>query len=151
MYIMWGGYVMCIRVCVLYSCMCICVRLYVFVLCMYGCDLISLFLSFNPCPPRCFVVCCNDVYPLVRFKPNNSRFRFVFAECRYDRRFKNRQHEMIRRSSLIRAVQTRWQFGPEIASFHVSVCIVCCCLFIIINDCLSYLVILLVHFIISCE
>ena len=30
-------------------------------------------------------------------------------------------HEMIRRSVPVRAVKTRWWFGPKIVSFHVSV------------------------------
>ena len=32
------------------------------------------------------------------------------------------RHKMIRRSLPLHAVQTRRQFGPEITSFHVSVC-----------------------------
>ena len=61
----------------------------------------------------------------VRFEPSYRRPRPDSGSCRCgsDTQVIRRPiNGMIRRSVPVRAVKTRWRFGSETASFHVSVC-----------------------------
>ena len=100
------------------------------------------------CEFICLVACCSNSDPIIRSESvtkyqNPIRIRVRRVSIRQT--IRRPTYESTRRSVSVRTMQTRHRFGPEIASFHVSVCFCVICLFTVVNEYLCF------TRIISCE
>ena len=96
----------------------------------------------------CVWLCCSDSDLIERSElvtEDPDSIRICVRRVPIRQAIRRPTYESTRRSVSVRTMQTRQRFGPETASFHLTVCFCVICLFTVVNEYLCF------TRIISCE